>query len=351
MNAFYNEIDPFAAAWLRRLAETGHIASGFVDERSIVDIAPAELDGYRRCHFFAGIAGWDLALRLAGWPIDREVWTGSCPCQPFSAAGKQRGFADERHLWPAWFRLIKARRPAIIFGEQVSSGATIGGVQRKGSAEDAERSIVGVDWGAAERESQRAWLDAVFADLERADYACGAADIAAASVGAPHVRQRIFWVAVANLERRDGIDALLRTEPREVFETAGSGEASGLADMPSGGWREGDHDREGQAEWNGSRSSNDGRMGNARSARLEERGRFIGDDGSQQSAIERAGGESFWSSVEWLQCSDGKARPTKPGLFPLAHGVPGRVGKLRAYGNSIVPQAAAEFIKCVMDVL
>ncbi len=104
MTAYYNELDPFAAAWLRELIADGLIADGDVDERSIVDVCADDLAGYDQHHFFAGIGGWSYALRLAGWDDDREVWTGSCPCQPLSVGGKQRGHADSRHLWPAFFQ-------------------------------------------------------------------------------------------------------------------------------------------------------------------------------------------------------------------------------------------------------
>ena len=107
MTAYYNEIDPYAAQWLRNLIDAGHIAPGDVDERSIEDVLPTDLAGYTQCHFFAGIGVWSLALRRAGWSDDRPVWTGSCPCQPFSAAGKGVGFDDERHLWPAFHWLIQ----------------------------------------------------------------------------------------------------------------------------------------------------------------------------------------------------------------------------------------------------
>src|SRR5581483_3942081 len=103
---YYSEIDPYAAEWLRNLIAAGHLPAGDVDERDIADVATGDLAGYRQCHFFAGIGGWPYALRLAGWPDDEPVWTGSCPCQPLSSAGQRKGHADDRHLWPAFYRLI-----------------------------------------------------------------------------------------------------------------------------------------------------------------------------------------------------------------------------------------------------
>ena len=161
MPAYYNEIDPFAAAWLRELIKAGHIAPGEVDERDIRDVRPDDLRGYAQCHFFAGIGVWSYALRRAGWSDDKPVWTGSCPCQPFSAAGKGGGFADERHLWPAQFHLIRERRPIVWLGEQVAS--------KDGLAR----------------------LDLVQVDLEGEGYAVGAVDTCSAGFGAPHIRQRL----------------------------------------------------------------------------------------------------------------------------------------------------------------
>lgn len=179
MTAFYNEIDPYAAAWLRNLIAAGHIAAGIVDERSIVEIEPDELVGFDQCHFFAGLGGWSLALRLAGWPDSRPVWTGSCPCQPFSAAGKQGGSDDERHLWPAWFKLIGECCPVAIFGEQVAGASGL------------------------------AWLDHVLADVESSGYAAAAAIVPACGVGAPHRRDRLWWFAT-NAKRNEQS----RQEPR-----------------------------------------------------------------------------------------------------------------------------------------
>lgn len=167
MAAYYNEIDAFAAQWLRNLIAAGHIAPGEVDERSITDVQPDDLRGFDQCHFFAGIGGWSYALRLAGWPDDRPVWTGSCPCQPFSTAGKQRGGEDERHLWPAWRNIIAKQPPPIIFGEQVAGS---GGL---------------------------AWFDRVAMDLENIEYAVASAVMPACGFGAPHKRERLWFVANA----------------------------------------------------------------------------------------------------------------------------------------------------------
>ena len=165
MTAYYNEFKPEAAHMLRQLVKDGIIAPGDVDDRSIVDVRADDLRGYTQCHFFAGIGGWSVALRLSGWEDTRPVWTGSCPCQPFSSAGKQEGHSDERHLWPYWFRLIRESKPDTIFGEQVASAIAYG------------------------------WLDEVFNDLEAEDYACAPSVLPACSVGRPHKRDRLWFVA------------------------------------------------------------------------------------------------------------------------------------------------------------
>lgn len=174
MTAYYNEYDPKAAAWLRELIKQGHIADGVVDDRSIEDVTPTELAGFTQCHFFAGIGVWSYALRRAGWADDRPVWTGSCPCQPFSAAGKGAGFDDERHLWPAFHHLISQCQPAIVLGEQVASKDGLG------------------------------WLDLVLSDLEATGYASGAVDLCAAGIGAPHIRQRLWWVGARLADTASG---------------------------------------------------------------------------------------------------------------------------------------------------
>ena len=255
--AYYNENDPFAAQWLRNLIAAGHIAPGDVDERSIVDVRPGDVRDYTQCHFFAGIGIWSSSLRDAGVRDTDHVWTGSCPCQPFSAAGQRGGFADERHLWPAFFHLIKECRPAIVLGEQVASPD---GLQ---------------------------WLDLVSSDLEGTGYAVGAADLCAAGIavaagetevgqptlewirgavqscpdpflaaelrdyaewfdreagiGPAHIRQRLCWMAYASGQRRQqigsrasGDEATHGWQSNGDHVIAGDGATRSMADADEG---------------------------------------------------------------------------------------------------------------------
>lgn len=322
MTAYYNEFDPFAGAWLEELIKDGLIANGIVDHRSICDVEPSDLAGFEQCHFFAGIGGWSHALRLAGWPDDRVAWTGSCPCQPFSSAGQRKGHADERHLWPAFHRLIAECRPPALFGEQVAS------------------------------KDGREWFAAVRTDLEDLGYACGAADLCAAGVGAPHIRQRLFFVAHAD-GGHPGPAGLQRGRQHGLFATGGGSDE--LADAGREGWRQVGADSGWRGEGSGAQGlderslhGRDGELGDANGARPTERREAAETLGHGRSAFPTGVGP--WSDVVWLPCRDGRARPTKPGLQPLAHGVPNRVGTLRGAGNAIVPHVGAAFVQAVMDM-
>ncbi len=244
---YYNEHDKFAAKWIRNLIAAKLIPQGEVDERDIEDVQADDISGFKQCHFFAGIAGWSLALKLAGWPDDQEVWTGSCPCQPFSVAGGRKGTADERHLWPEFYRLIRERKPSCVFGEQVVNAIPQG------------------------------WLDEVFSDMETEGYACAASVLPAYAVEAHHAGARIFFVAAANGKRFEGCGSKIEKErPKSIISEVSS-------TFP---------------EW----------------PELEKQ---------LSTSIIRAGDD----------------------------GVPSRVGRLRAYGNAIVPQLAAEFIKAYMEIM
>lgn len=377
---YYNEIDPFAADWLRELIKAGVISPGEVDERSIEDVAPVDLRGFSQCHFFAGIGVWSYALRQAGWPDDRPVWTGSCPCQPFSAAGKRGGFADERHLWPAFFHLIEICRPVAVFGEQVGSKLGL------------------------------AWVELVFSDLEGTDYTCGAVNTPAAGFGSPHVRQRLWWVA--NADANGPLDVFKSETGQRAKTTSECGGPDGVANPLSerpGGRGDGDKaGMRGEVQTQG-RSTPDGvadaqcdkkHKEQQKSATHEGEGGANGLSGcgmacgladtcgarlevgslestrEKCSAPERGGpNRGFWSNAVWLPCRDGKARPVEPCLGQVADGVAhdlglvrfqgcpphqnqevvifnplihkgrNRVGRLRGYGNAIVAQQAEAFIR------
>ena len=432
---YYNEHDPKAAAWIRALIDAGHLPAGHVDTRDIRLVQPTDLLGYTQCHFFAGIGGWALALRLAGVPDDFPVWTGSCPCQPFSVAGKRHGTKDPRHLWPHFRRLIRRCRPPVVFGEQVASA------------------------------DGRDWLSGVFADLEALAYLPAGADLCAASVGqeaegwmlrgdtaewepvilsAPHIRQRLWWVARGMADyashKRERQQNTAKTpngglehqglgrqqwRPESVGRRVECGCSNGRTDSRLGHPTGDDQCRAGQSRAlhgrlgtsGGSGSGSDGGLGLPDSAghghsvvpagdhggladadqgqcgqltagqgcqrHRPPSGRQQSDGqpecncangrladapnlrGTQQQHQPRAGswrpstspdaakcaGSDCWSVFDLIPCRDGKTRRIESGTFPLAHGIPGRVGLLRGYGNAIVPQVAAEFIQASLEAL
>lgn len=349
---YYNDNDPYCCRWLENLIEAGELPDGYVDNRPIQEVTSGDIEGFTQCHFFAGIGGWPLALRMAGWPDGRSVWTGSCPCQPFSAAGKRKGIEDERHLWPEFLRLIAYGAPPALFGEQVASA-------------DGKR-----------------WLAGVRSDLEMLGYGVGAADLCAAGVGAPHIRQRLWWVAESTIKQmgRTG-------QPWERADER----VERLAESDGRNARDRDVQRSGEqrfVEKDGSVSVD--RLADHIVARLEERPGERTDARTERAAVERdrdaggvaitqcntgdarrvanesgesdgadcarshaqsgrSSGLSYWSDYSLIPCLDGRSRRVEPGSFPLAHGVPNRVGRLRAYGNAIVPACAAAFVTAYLE--
>jgi len=340
MSAYYNEIDPYAAEWLRNLIKSGHIADGVVDTRSISDVKPEELFEFTQCHFFAGIGIWSRALRSAGWSDDRPVWTGSCPCQPFSGAGKRAGTSDERHLWPHWNHLIQECRPSTIFGEQVASKDGLG------------------------------WLDLVQTDMEAKDYAFGAFDLCAAGFGAPHIRQRLWFVADTDNSGSQGwiprgADQKREDQHRHLGCDSSTNGGLGNTDIDDGGHGDSTLTSDGQARVeHGSASSTIGMADTASSGRQHEpsnqstgvqpeevgneacRSELSGHSASSDGAGKTNG---HWRDADWLFCRDGKWRPVEPSTCPLVDGATSRVGRLRAYGNGIVPQVAQGLIESYIE--
>jgi len=352
--AYYNEWEPYCAQWLRNLIDAGHLPPGDVDERSITDVEPEELKGYSQHHFFAGIGGWALATRLAGVRDSERVVTGSPPCQPFSTAGQRKGYSDERHLAPHWIKLVAAIRPVWVFGEQVA---------------------------AAIRKDD--WLDDLLDALEAQGYATGASVLPACSVGAPHIRQRL-WVVARLADSRYTEPGSFKKSYRKnqkiwstkTDDTTRRGEPIGMANpytpikrVEQGSDTELDQRREGNTRVGHWSIGDNVRVVNSGDSQRETRGLSSGvhkelnaawntsplsglygtepssGDGARLRSKRASSIEAGWNDTDWLWCRDGKWRPVESGTFPLANGVSGRVGRLRAYGNAIVPQVAAEVIK------
>ena len=334
MKAYYNEFDKKKCSALQELMNEGHITKGDIDDRSIHDVRGSDLKGYTRAHLFAGIGLWDHSLNLAGWPKDRPVWTGSCPCQPFSSAGRQAGKDDDRHLWPEWERLISECSPPTVFGEQVSSAITKG------------------------------WLDDVYQGMEAQGYAVGSAVLPASSVGAPHRRERLWFVAqsesVNDRGRPEEIPRQNEQQAQEPQRTTRNTESSSsstlgnsehkrlwfVADSQSKQRNErecGNNSIEGRPPESAFRAGrgNNSTLGNACSQGLQ------GHRGSIQESVAQGweGTERHpWSSGVWIDCPDGKQRLVEPRIPLLADGYPERVGVIHCAGDAIVPQVAAEFI-------
>ena len=378
--AYYNENDPKAAAWLRQLIINGDIADGEVDDRSILDVEAGDLHGFTQHHFFAGIGVWSHSLRLAGWPDTRPVWTASLPCQPFSVAGNQKGKIDERHLLPHFQELFNEYRPDACFGEQVPAAIKHG------------------------------WLDDLYDEMERENYAVGSVVLTAAGAGKAHIRQRLYWVA----ERRPP-DTESNGNSRGLREVSGAHEEQqtrkeqrkdeaeqsinvsgndGMADtidkrperrLP----RRQDSEREnisGHAGCDGSDSGLGNTKHNGHIAREEQgsNGEAIQNGETREnSPCESAGASASRvipsEPVDWLYCRDNKYRPIKRGINPLVRTVKSsskqmvdgtakgvvyssdsiitpddsaeaRAARLKGYGNAIVAPVAASFIKAFLEV-
>ncbi len=310
---YYNEHDAYRAAVLRERMDEGLLPKGVVDERDIETVPDEDFLGYTQIHLFAGIGGFPLGLRLAGFSEQRRIVSGGFPCQDISNAGKRAGITGSRsRLWREMVRCVRVVRPELVFVENVAA-------------------LLGRGMGV------------VLGDLAEIGYDANGDCVSAADVGAPHLRRRI-WIVAYDAERGTGtIPARSRDEGEgtrdvdgdreDVANAAQRGFAVRGESSQLGGLTECSGETLADATGRGTRTqrrkqlaeSGDGKRDVADAATVHAQGRN-GGSGQRES-----GRSSRW--------------PVEPNVGRVAHGIPKRVDRLAALGDAIVPQCAAEAIK------
>jgi len=232
-----------------------------------------------------------------------DLITGGFPCQPYSVAGERRGNEDDRALWPQMLRVISEARPAWVLGENVPGIITLA-------------------------------LDGVLADLEAQGYSCETLSIPACGVDAKHRRERVWIVAYDGI--RESMELSRRLEACRMGVGNG-GEA--LADTTGGE----DFGRECRdvAEASGCGTSLNDAADSCGEAvpNANEIGLSLTES---ESLEEWTGGTS-----ERPRAAGRRGWATEPNLGRVANGIPSRVDRLKGLGNAIVPQVAAEIIRCM----
>jgi DNA (cytosine-5)-methyltransferase 1 len=155
--------------------------------------------------------------------------------------------------------------------------------------------------------------------MEGLDYAFGAIPFPAAGIGAPHIRDRLYWLADTDCEQWDGCGNIWQGRGfKYPVRSSISGMAYTCSERLNG--------FDPLLQW--------------------EKSRRVA--GNSMEAIGRGPINGFWRSADWISCRDDRWRPVEPGTFPLVDGASARMGRLRAYGNAINAQAAIEFIRSTL---
>ena len=225
-------------------------------------------------------------------PVD--VICGGYPCQPFSQAGQRRGDQDDRHLWPEMARIIDETRPTWVLAENVAGHVSLG-------------------------------LDQVLSDLEARNYTWGAYIIPAVAVNAHHRRDRV-WI-IAHSDGKGEPDVAVDENPRSRQLDVAD------ADNRSGRWRE---ERQPQGD-----------------RQLGVRGEDVADaigTRSQRAWHEQREARNA-RARQPFKLGSGQARlwETEPVVGRVAHGVSARVDRIKALGNSVVPQVVAQIGRAILE--
>ena len=250
---------------------------------------------------------------------EADVICGGFPCQPFSVAGKQKGTSDDRHLWPEMFRLIREIKPQFVIGENV-------------------KNIINIQDGVV--------FETVCTDLESEGYEVQPFNIPAAGVGAPHRRERVWIVAYA--ERYNEIQQIQKSDgpQHQVQSKRGQKDSASWISGRTNSIRQTNNRYETNVAYTESIESHVGEHGKhqeERSGQGEIRGENSHDANTYSKRLERFRTEhELRNSEKEKQTSGNSWWSVEPNVGRVANGVSGRVYRLRALGNSIVPQIATE---------
>jgi len=297
------EIDPFCQKVLRKHWPDVPIIEDIRDVTKEKIMAYPKCDGWRPRR--AELKGQDGQFTPLGTSTHNrkggqsnftvDLITGGFPCQPFSVAGKRKGKADERYLWPEMLRVIQELKPTWVCGENVAGIIHMG-------------------------------IDTVLSDLERAGYQCQVLVIPACSVNAPHRRDRCFILGYAERERIQGVRSSGQQEP-QAYAGQGLSLCSGEDVADTEGW---------------------GR-GRIQDQSSEERPRCSNELSGNGDRLYR--GAEWWATESRLGgMVDGLSQwMDEPDIPRVATGVKDRVQRLKALGNAVVPAQIYPILKAIAE--
>ena len=313
-NAFWCEIDPFPRRVLRYW---------FPNQIGYEDITKTD---------------------FTRWRGRIDVLTGGFPCQPFSVAGRRKGADDDRYLWPEMLRAIREIRPSWVVGENVAGILTM---VQPGREVEVEHQASMFEAGGKETVSVREYVvETVCRDLEREGYSVQPALIPACAVGAPHRRDRVFFIA-------HRADARAKTMQCTRQDGVHDFRATSYPDVHRCGRRCKESTREQDKEW--IQSSNQG-LGKGRVASDANR---AGREKQHAAAEPEGQGHPAGMCNEELPAYRWADFPTQPPVCRGNDGLPfdverltlpfakWRAGVVKGYGNAIVPQVMYEIFNAI----
>lgn len=191
-----------------------------------INIFDCEIDAFCRkvleYHFPNSVHYGDITKQIfKEWRGKIDVLSGGFPCQPFSLAGQRKGADDNRYLWPEMLRVIREILPRWVVGENVGGILTM--VQPGAEVEvGGQASLFGEDYRKRVLHRQEYVIETICRDLEREGYAVQPLLIPACAVGAPHRRDRIWFIAHRT---NAGVEAMQFTGQNGIYAVGTSSHA------------------------------------------------------------------------------------------------------------------------------